>query len=324
MAGMDLGKKIGPLPLGGWVIVVGAGLGVGILINRNAKKATDTPSQVVDPSVGTGGGSFLPINPPDTSTGDALPETNQSWGNKAITWLIASQIDPVVANSAVNKFLTGMTLSAQESAAIAMALGKYGPPPEGTSAPPDNPKPATPGNLSITMRTNNAVGLAWSPVSGADKYEVIANSSHGSWAPQNTLIPSWNSGPKLGSNLDHTFYVRAINEFGKSEPAQISAKTATGPTVGIIPPKPPKPPAVPPKPVPPKPATQRTYSIVAGDTLQKVSSRFYGTNNRWITVYNANAGALEAAARAHGKASSRGPTGVVGWWIYPGTRLVIP
>lgn len=322
-AGIDLGKKIGPLPLGLWLLVVAAGLTVGYFINRNAgKKAEENP---FDPNsdVGTGGGTFLPIAPPTEQEGDAVPQNNQSWGNKAITWLIAQNVDSVVANNAITKFLTGQTLSIQEKAAVAMALTKFGPPPEGVSNPPDDPKPAKPANLVVTGKTSNRVLMVWSPSLGADYYEVTWNTQFGNGGPVQTPNPTIASGPHDG-RYNHTFFVRAINEFGKSEPAQINVTKwdfSVPKPPGTPPPKPP-----PPKPGPgPAPAPgKRQHTVAKGDTLWRISQRYYGRGTKWVQIYNANAGTIEARARAAGKKSSRGPNGTVGWWIYPGTVLIIP
>jgi nucleoid-associated protein YgaU len=318
--GMDLGKKVGPLPLGGWVLVVGAGLAVGYFINRNAGKAE--PQQLTESGVGKGGGTFLPIDPPTSTPEETLPETNLTWAMKAKQYLVAQGIDALIANTAVEKFLSGQTLSAQESAAISMALGKLGPPPEGVAAPPDDPRPKAPSNLVVTLKTSNSVSLAWSPVAGASSYEVIASSSGGSWAPSTTLVPLWSSkstGKVLGANMPHTFFVRAVNEFGKSEPASIQVTTSGG----IVTPPPIKPPVKPPV-KPPAPPAQRRHVIARGDTLWGISRRYYGTGTRWLQIYQRNAGAIEASARAHGKKSSRGPTGQLGWWIFPGATIWIP
>lgn len=319
----DFGKKIGPLPAGAWAVIVVAGLGIGYFINnRSAKKnAGPTEQQLTETGVGVGGGKFLPIDPPsDTGDDDKLPETNQSWGNKAITWLIAQSFDGVVANNAVNKFLTGQTLSAQESALIAMVLAHFGPPPDGTSAPPDNPLPATPGNLTVTATVGDRVNLSWSPVIGASSYEVSwSTAEYGEGGPQQTSLPTISS-PGHAGGYDHIFFVRAVNEFGKSEPASINVPHWDG-KGSNPPPSNPPPSNPPPSSPPPQP---RTYTIHTGDTLTGISVRFYGTASRYVNIYNANAGAIEGAAKAHGKTSSRGPNGTVGWWIYPGTVLQIP
>lgn len=321
--GFDLGKKVGPLPIGGWIVVVGAGLAIGYFINKNAAKKDDS-GPAVDPNsdVGTGGGTFLPINPPSDTPEDTDPETNQAWVTKVVNWLIAQGIDSVIANNAATKYVAGMALDLQESAAIAMAVAHFGPPPEGISLPPDDPAPKTPGNLVHTGTINDRVGLSWSPVLTAAEYEVMWNTTEwGQGGPVTTSIPTISSGPHDG-RYDHTFYVRAVNDFGKSQAASIVVPKWK--TSGTNPPPNNPPPNNPPPPPPPPPPTQRTYTILKGDTLWAISSKHYGTPTRWSQIYNANAGVIEAAARAHGKSSSRGPNGTNGWWIYPGTVLVIP
>lgn len=243
MDGMNLGKQVGPLPMGGWLVVVGGGLFIGVMINRSAAKKTsaNTPVQLAESGVGTGGGDFLPITPPSpTDTTTTADNTNRDWGIKAVTWLIAQKFDPGTSDNAVRKYLYGENLTIQEQMLINMVLVHFGPPPE--------PLP---------------------PV----------------------VVPT------------------------------IPPPVVTPPPVV----KPPPPPVVkPPSPPPPPPPPQRTYTIAPGDTLSGIAVRFYGNVARWIDIYNTNQGAIEAAARSHGKSSSRGPNGTPGWWIYPGITLIIP
>lgn len=317
----DLGKKVGPLPLGAWIAVVAGGLALGYYINkRSAANNQPSDQQLAESGVGTGGGTFLPINPPsDTGDDDAIPDTNQTWANKAITWLTAQNMDALVASSAVNKYINGQTLSVQESALIAMALGHFGPPPEGIGSPPDNPNPTMPTNFHVVSTIGPVVMLAWSPVAGATSYEIRWNSQFGEGGPQTTVLPTLASGGHDG-RYDHTFYVRAVNDYGVSDSASVSVPKWSGDTT---PPVDNPPPTNTPPNNPPPPAT-RTYTIQGGDTLTGISVKMYGTSSRWISIYNANAGTIEDAARRHGKASSRGNNGTVGWWIYPGTVLTIP
>ena len=74
-----------------------------------------------------------------------------------------------------------------------------------------------------------------------------------------------------------------------------------------------------PTPTPTAPAPGRVYTVVSGDNLNSIASKL-GVS--WSNLYWPNAAVIEAAARAHGLPSSKGPTGSSGWWIYPGTRLV--
>lgn len=63
----------------------------------------------------------------------------------------------------------------------------------------------------------------------------------------------------------------------------------------------------------------KTYTIVSGDTLWKISTKELGSGAKYMQIYNANSGVIESAAKSHGKSSSSN-----GHWIYPGTTLSIP
>jgi len=62
-----------------------------------------------------------------------------------------------------------------------------------------------------------------------------------------------------------------------SRPGQVESLPviATAPAVAAAPP-------------PPPPAPVRTYTVADGDTLTKISQKFYGTPNRWNDILNAN------------------------------------
>ncbi len=62
-----------------------------------------------------------------------------------------------------------------------------------------------------------------------------------------------------------------------------------------------------------------TYTVKSGDNLWKLSVKFYNTGTKHSVIYKANKVIIEKEAKAHGKKSSNN-----GWWIYPGTKLVIP
>ena len=62
-----------------------------------------------------------------------------------------------------------------------------------------------------------------------------------------------------------------------------------------------------------------TYVVQSGDTLWDISKKFYGSPARYPEIYAANAAAIEADAKRHGKASSND-----GYWIWPGLQLTIP
>jgi hypothetical protein len=178
MAGLDLGKMVGPLPLGGWLLVVAGGLGVGYVINRNAGKPaadTNSPVQLAESGVGMGGMQLIET-PPQFTTPEEEVESNQQWGRKVAEWLVAQNLaSPTVVQQAVNKFLTGLPLNPQETALIGMAIPKFGVPPEGTPVvetppptteppPPSTsaPKPVAPVSGLKATAQRRAVTFSWS------------------------------------------------------------------------------------------------------------------------------------------------------------------
>ncbi len=65
--------------------------------------------------------------------------------------------------------------------------------------------------------------------------------------------------------------------------------------------------------------SNQSYTVKSGDCLWNISKKFYGTSNKWKTIYEANKAIIEKTAQKYGKKSSSN-----GWWIYPGTVLTIP
>ena len=65
--------------------------------------------------------------------------------------------------------------------------------------------------------------------------------------------------------------------------------------------------------------TQLTYTIRKGDTLSKISKRFYGTTKKWKKIYKKNKKVLKKAAKKHGRKGCSN-----GKYIYPGTKIKLP
>lgn len=63
----------------------------------------------------------------------------------------------------------------------------------------------------------------------------------------------------------------------------------------------------------------KTYVVRDGDCLWSIAFQFYRDGTKESKIYNANKEAIEAAARRYGHSSSNN-----GWWIFTGTKLVIP
>jgi nucleoid-associated protein YgaU len=151
---VDLGKQVGPLPLGAWVVVVGAGLGLAYYGYNNQKAAPEEVRDTSgDPGVGVGGtGDWLDVNPPAAGSGvvEGPITTNDEWARRAINHLIAQNYNPALADSAIRKYISGASPSITEWALITIALAKFGSPPvplppiEGNPPPPtQSPPPVT-------------------------------------------------------------------------------------------------------------------------------------------------------------------------------------
>lgn len=63
----------------------------------------------------------------------------------------------------------------------------------------------------------------------------------------------------------------------------------------------------------------KTYTVRRGDCMWNIAQRFYGCGAKWPTIYKANKDVIEKTARRYGHRNSCN-----GWWIFPGTVLIIP
>ena len=79
-----------------------------------------------------------------------------------------------------------------------------------------------------------------------------------------------------------------------------STSKVTNPITGVptTPSRPPSPPA----------SSSKTYTVVRGDSLWKIASKYYGSGTKWPTIYNANKGVIGGNPNL----------------IKPGQKLVIP
>lgn len=67
----------------------------------------------------------------------------------------------------------------------------------------------------------------------------------------------------------------------------------------------------------------KTHTVSGNDTLWSIAKKYYGSGAEYMKIYNANKNVIEKIAKKYGKTSSS-HNGVAGWWIYDGTKLVIP
>lgn len=161
---LDLGKQVGPLPLGAWAAIVGGGLAIA-WYTRGTTTADPEPQRDTssDPGVGEGpGGEFVNVTPPPsntTNTGNVEPADNQAWAVYVMRELIARfNYDPLLVDSAIRKYITGARLSASEYVIVRQALLIKVPPDplpadENTTPPPaTNPIPNPPSSVPGPVR----------------------------------------------------------------------------------------------------------------------------------------------------------------------------
>lgn len=67
----------------------------------------------------------------------------------------------------------------------------------------------------------------------------------------------------------------------------------------------------------------KTHIVSGNDTLWSIAKKYYGSGSYYTKIYNANKNVIEKAAKKNGFASSS-KGGTKGWWIFDGTKLVIP
>lgn len=237
--GLDLGKQIGPLPMGAWLGVVAGGLGIAWYVNKNAAKtpAASVGDGLTDPGSGAGGGQFLD-SPPQTNPPAATGyETNDQWARAAILFLLSEGKNPNTATLAVSRYIAEQPLNAEENALVGLAIGKLGPPPFLPINPPDQPpivEPPPPGNPPPPSTTLSAPGnlrtwgkgpsvltvpLAWDKVTGAAHYRVYRRGvafNVGDSTDTKTTVGG------LRPGTSYTFHIRAVDKNGKLGPSSAS------------------------------------------------------------------------------------------------------
>lgn len=168
--GAGLRRRVGPLTVGSWVLVVVAGVGLGLLIKRSGFFAggavggadLDIEPEPVDPGLPgyQAAGPYAGANnSPIVTGGPERPTTNQAWLNLCVTGLSAVRnISPANSQPALMRFLEGVAVTQQQADIVGMAMSDYGPPPEG--APP----------LTIEQNSTGPSELA-----GLSNAELLAN-----------------------------------------------------------------------------------------------------------------------------------------------------
>ncbi len=324
MAGLDLGKQMGPLPLGAWLAVVGTGVGIAVFGKRNS--APPAPPEIVEdtsgvPGVGTGPG-WVAVPPPSYAPAAPQITTNDEWALAATNYLIAQGYDPAQSDQAVRKYITLEKLGVQEYALIRIVLTKLGALPYPLPAGPDIP---------VAVPAQPAVPTAPTPkppprfLTPLPRFSPIAPPAPAGMTVDQRIL--WGGNPQeLLNRIRAIFVNRGVpiatgTETEAQRLARIAAEVRAGRTLDsvrnsvdrIAATKPPSSVPGPVAPTAPPPARAavsqpqaRYYVVQGGDNLSRIALRFYGRPD-WQRIFNANQGAITNPNL-----------------IRPGQRLLIP
>lgn len=169
-----LGQKVGPLPLGIWLV---AAVAIWWFVSQR-QKATTVAGQQTDPAGNVGtidpATGYVYGSPSDlaalgqtqadqvggsgdgSGTTTATYKDNNAWARAAINYLVGLGVDPTQANQAIENYITSQNLTTQQQGDVNLAIQGIGPPPDlpGPSStdpgtvviPPtgDHPKPPPP------------------------------------------------------------------------------------------------------------------------------------------------------------------------------------
>lgn len=197
-----LGTKVGPLPLGIWLI---AGVAIWFYFQR-ANRSTTGTNTGIDPVTGQPYSTELGAaeqqvtdlqlsQQGNQSTTGGQYQDNTAWSQAAINYLVARGVDPTQANQAITLFLSGQTLTTAQQADVNLAIAGIGEPPSppgpsntnpgqviippGTTPPhqPPPPGPNTTGTvkqyppptgLRATSETGTSVSIEWKDTPASD------------------------------------------------------------------------------------------------------------------------------------------------------------
>lgn len=197
-----LRKEVGPLPVGGWLIVIGAGLTFAYWRKRNLATSTNTPESEISPlltdqTIGNIGGLLAALNKGQTGVDTQTYTDNTSWYQQATRLLIGRGNSPDLVDNALRKYMQGQPLSSAETAIKELALQLVGPIP----SPPPPPSTEPTGDQPHTLQTYEVNSDLFNPVvRHLSDYDLI--NALNLTSPANPGNPEWQDvvGAKYGSS----------------------------------------------------------------------------------------------------------------------------
>ncbi|MFD7908352.1 LysM peptidoglycan-binding domain-containing protein [Kitasatospora sp. NPDC059747] len=146
------GKKVGPLPMGVWILAIGGGLVLAYMMRSRSKAAADPGTTTSGAAAGVddwnygksnGVGQGVSGGAVDTPTTTAIT-TNEQWQRRAVQILTGLGYEPTVVDAAVGAYLQGQQLTTIQRAIVNEAILRIGPPPISPPPPVAVDKPPDP------------------------------------------------------------------------------------------------------------------------------------------------------------------------------------
>lgn len=180
--GKMLGKRLGPLPVAGWVAAILGGLGISwYLRSRGGAAPEEPPAAYTDPGAlgtsttyGTGGAAYSdpanpgnisdPIDPENAGPGTVSITTNGQWRTQAVKYLIGLGNTGTAAETAVGNYLAGRLLTVAQVAMVNAALAGVGPTPQAVPIiKTTTPTTTTPGTTTGETKPPPKTNAEWAP-----------------------------------------------------------------------------------------------------------------------------------------------------------------
>lgn len=256
--GLDfLKQKVGPLPLGVWLI---AGIAIVLYIREKqsggglsslfgGSNASAVPNQqtdpagnigTIDPATGYVYGTpedlaALAANNADTTNptapASATYADNAAWSEAAVNYLVGLGISPTEATNAIQLYLNGQTLTTQQQADVNEAIQALGAPPTLPDAAPTSPTGGTsatnpPTGVTVSAKTPTSLTVKWNKSANATGYDIQAGETKGSHKYGTSTGPNTTSATIGGLAANTNYFIQV-----QAKPAKAGA--AWGETQGM-------------------------------------------------------------------------------------------
>lgn len=277
-AGGALTKKVGPLPLGVWVIALGGTVVVVYAVNSRKDSTGSNTLAVADdgttgPESRTGDGSVGGwLYQQAQAVSNKTYATNEEWGRAAIQFLIGQGYDAALADIAIRRYLGGLDISVQQRPLVTAAIRGLGPTPEqmnpinelpsdspvtgGGGGQTNNPPPTPP-------RNNGGILGFFFGLIDAFLPGLKVNA-------QNLQVPV--NGQNYEIDLDYGADGGGVTVSGPGgDETRVTVPRPSPATIS-----------------PTAPGQGRTYTVVGGDTLPGIAMKMYGSSLQASKIYNAN------------------------------------